>query len=94
MNMIVLTDVDFYSVIQPILEILDAIPWPIIAIAMAVGSIYCVFLEAKIFKTYEQNSREKAKRDLSGNTHLLSLPWQCTDNLKVDTPTKSLDRLS
>ena len=64
MNTIVLTDVDFYPVIQPILEILDAILWPAIAIVVAVGTIYCIFFGAKISKADEQNSREKAKKDL------------------------------
>lgn len=58
LNTIVLTDVDFYPVIQPILEILDAILWPAIAIVVAVGTIYCIFLGVKISKADEQNSRE------------------------------------
>ena len=66
LNTIVLTDVDFYPVIQPILEILDAILWPAIAIVVAVGTIYCIFLGVKISKADEQNSREKAKKDLIG----------------------------
>ena len=64
LNTIVLTDADFYPVIQPILEILDAILWPAIAIIVAVGTIYCIFLGVKISKADEQNSREKAKKDL------------------------------
>ena len=66
MNTIVLTDVDFHPVIQPILEILDAILWPAITIVVAVGTIYRIFLRAKISKADEQNSREKAKKDLIG----------------------------
>ena len=66
MNTIVLTDVDFHPVIQPILEILDAILWPAITIVIAVGTIYCIFLGVKISKADEQNSREKAKKDLIG----------------------------
>ena len=64
MNTIVLTDVDFYPVIQPILEILNAMLWPAIAIVVAVGTIYRIFLGVKISKADEQNSREKAKKDL------------------------------
>ena len=64
MNTIVLTDVDFHPVIQPILEILDAILWPAITIVVAVGAIYRIFLGVKIPKADEQNSREKAKKDL------------------------------
>ncbi len=66
MNTIVLTDVDFYLVIQPKLEILDAILWPAIAIVAAVGTIYCIFLGVKISKSDEKNFREKAKKDLIG----------------------------
>ena len=62
MNTIVLTDVDFYPVIQPILEILDAMIWPEIAIVVAVGTIYRIFLGVKISKADEQNSRERRPR--------------------------------
>lgn len=66
MNTPTLADVDFYPVIQPILEILDAILWPAIAVVVAIGTIYCIFLGVKISKADEQNSREKAKKDLIG----------------------------
>lgn len=66
MNISTLSDVDFFPVIQPILEVLDAILWPLIAVVVAVGMIYCVFLGVKIAKADEQNSREKAKKDLTG----------------------------
>lgn len=58
--------VDIYPIIAPILEILDAILWPAIAVVVSVGTIYCVFLGVKIAKSDEQNSREKAKKDLIG----------------------------
>lgn len=61
-----LADVDFNPVVQPILEILDAILWPMIAVVVAVGTVYCVVLGVKISKADEQNSREKAKKDLIG----------------------------
>lgn len=57
---------DIYPIIAPILEILDAILWPAIAVVVSVGTIYCVFLGVKIAKSDEQNSREKAKKDLIG----------------------------
>ena len=66
MNPIVLTDVDFYPLIQPILEILDAILWPAIAIVVAVGTIYCIFPGVKIAKAAEQHSSEPATQDLVG----------------------------
>ena len=58
MNTLVLTDVDFYPVIQPIREILDANLWLASAIVVAVGNIYCIFLGVKISKADEQNYRE------------------------------------
>lgn len=58
--------VDLNPIIQPILEILDAILWPAIALVVAVGTIYCIVLGVKIAKSDEQNSREKAKKDLIG----------------------------
>lgn len=58
--------VDLNPIIQPILEILDAILWPAIAIVVAVGTTYCIVLGVKIAKSDEQNSREKAKKDLIG----------------------------
>lgn len=58
--------VDFNPIIAPILEVLDAILWPAIAVVVAVGTIYCILLGVKIAKSDEQNSREKAKKDLIG----------------------------
>lgn len=61
-----LATVDFAPVIEPILEVLNAILWPAIAIVGAVGTIYCIVLGIKLAKSDEQNSREKAKKDLIG----------------------------
>lgn len=58
MNIIKLADVDFYPAIQPILEILDAILWPGIAIVVAVGIIYCIFLGVRNFRANEQKFGE------------------------------------
>ena len=65
-HFITLLSIDLNPVIQPILEILNAVLWPAIAIVASVGSIYCVVLGVKIAKSDEQNSREKAKKDLIG----------------------------
>ena len=62
----VLAAVDFNPVIKPVLDVLNAILWPAIAIVGSVGAIYCIFLGIKIAKSDEQNSREKAKKDLIG----------------------------
>lgn len=58
--------VDFAPIIAPVLEVLNALLWPCIAIVGAVGMIYCIFLGVKLAKSDEQNSREKAKKDLIG----------------------------
>lgn len=62
----ILLAIDFNPVIAPILEVLDAILWPAIAVVASLGSIYCVVIGVKIAKCDEQNSREKAKKDLMG----------------------------
>lgn len=61
-----LLSVDFSPVIAPILEVLNAILWPAIALVGAIGTIYCIVLGVKLAKSDEQNSREKAKKDLVG----------------------------
>jgi len=61
-----MASVDFAPIIKPVLEVLDAILFPAIAIVGAIGTIYCVFLGVKMAKSDEQNSREKAKKDLIG----------------------------
>ena len=61
-----LAAVDFAPIIAPVLEVLNALLWPCIAIVGAVGMIYCIFLGVKLAKADEQNSREKAKKDLIG----------------------------
>ena len=58
--------VNFSPVVQPVLDILNAILWPAIAIVGSAGTVYCIFLGIKIAKSDEQNSREKAKKDLLG----------------------------
>lgn len=65
-TMLAASGVDFSPVIAPILEVINALLWPCIAIVGAVGTIYCIFLGLKIAKSDEQNSREKAKKDLIG----------------------------
>ncbi len=47
--------VDFNPVVEPILEILDAILGPAIAVVVAIGTIYCIVLGVKISKCDEQN---------------------------------------
>lgn len=62
----ILMAVDLSPVIRPVLEVINAILWPAIALIGAIGPIYCVILGIKMAKSDEQNSREKAKKDLIG----------------------------
>ncbi len=48
----------------PIIDLLDSALNPVIALVVAVGAIYCVFLGAKLAKAEEPQEREKAKQHL------------------------------
>lgn len=58
--------IDFNPILAPILEVLNAILWPAIALVGAIGMIYCIVLGVKLAKADEAGSREKAKKDLIG----------------------------
>lgn len=58
--------VDFTPIVSPVLDVLNAILWPMIAVVGAAGTIYCVVLGVRIAKSDDQTAREKAKRDLIG----------------------------
>ena len=58
--------IDFNPILAPILEVLNAILWPLIGLIAAIGTVYCVFLGVKLAKSDEAGSREKAKKDLIG----------------------------
>jgi hypothetical protein len=77
---------NFNPVIQPILDILNAILWPLIAVVGSAGTIYCVFLGIKIAKSDEQNSREKAKKDLLGAVIGFALIFVLIVALKLAMP--------
>jgi hypothetical protein len=81
-----LAAVNFNPVIQPVLEILNAILWPAIAVTGSAGAIYCVFLGIKIAKSDEQNSREKAKKDLLGAVIGFALIFVLIVALKIAMP--------
>ena len=66
LSSIIMAAVDFNPVIAPVLDVINAILWPAIAIVGSVGTVYCIFLGVKVAKSDEQNSREKAKKDLTG----------------------------
>lgn len=61
-----LTAIDFSPIVSPIIDVLNAILWPMIAVVGAAGTIYCVVLGVRIAKADDPSVREKAKRDLLG----------------------------
>ncbi len=71
--------VDFAPIIAPVLEVLNALLWPCIAIVGAVGTIYCIFLGIKIAKSDCSGSAERAVMALhchcrGGRHDLLHIP--------------------
>lgn len=85
-NTLLAANIDFNPIIAPILEILNAILWPAIAVVVAVGSIYCIVLGLKIAKSDEQNSREKAKKDLIGAIIGFVIIFVLIVSLKIAVP--------
>lgn len=61
-----LAAIDFNPILAPVLEVLNAILWPAIALVGSIGTIYCIILGVKLAKADEAGSREKAKKDLMG----------------------------
>jgi len=61
-----LASINFSPVLEPVMEVLNAILWPAIALVGAIGTIYCIVLGVKLAKSDEAGSREKAKKDLIG----------------------------
>ncbi len=57
-------DDGFSAVTTPIVDLLNSLMTPILAIVGAAGSIYCIFLGVKFIKAEEPQDREKAKSHL------------------------------
>ena len=57
---------DFYSVVTPIVQLINSFVGPLIAIVGAVGSVYCILLGVKYARAEEPQDREKAKQHLKG----------------------------
>ncbi|MBQ0037377.1 MAG: hypothetical protein KBS74_01760 [Clostridiales bacterium] len=55
---------DFSNVYVPIVELLNSLLGPLLAIVSAVGGLYCVLLGVKYAKAEEPQEREKAKTHL------------------------------
>ena len=51
----------FDSVVKPIIDLLNSLLSPLLAIVGAVGAIYCVILGVKFAKAEEQQDREKSE---------------------------------
>ena len=57
---------DFSGVVQPIVDLLNAMLGPALLLVGAVGALYCVLLGVKYARAEEPQDREKAKAHLKG----------------------------
>ncbi|MDR1193207.1 MAG: pilin [Peptococcaceae bacterium] len=64
MNYLILLSNPFDAMSAPILNLLDMVVTPAIAIVGALGAIYCIFLGVKLARAEEAQDREKAKNAL------------------------------
>ncbi len=51
----------FATAAQPIVKLIDQAAGPLLAIVVALGTLYCIFLGVKLAKAEEPQDREKAK---------------------------------
>ena len=58
------TGTNFDTVVKPIVELINSLLSPVLAIVGAVGTLYCVLLGVKYAKAEEPQDREKAKGHL------------------------------
>ena len=56
----------FNDVVAPVVELLNGLLGPLMAIVAAVGSLYCILLGVKYARAEEPQDREKAKAHLKG----------------------------
>ena len=57
-------EVDLSSTVGPIVALINSLIAPVLAIVVAVGMIYCIFLGVSYAKAEEPQEREKAKQHL------------------------------
>lgn len=76
----------FEGISKPIIELLDMVMGPLIAIVGAVGAIYCVILGVKLAKAEEQQDREKSKSALKNAIIGFVLIFVLVVALKVSLP--------
>lgn len=58
------TEVNFDNVTSPVVDLINSLLGPAIAIVGALGAVYCVILGVKFAKAEEPQEREKAKSHL------------------------------
>ena len=80
------TGTNFDSVTKPIVELIDSLLGPALAIVGAVGSLYCVVLGVKYAKAEEPQDREKAKGHLKSAIIGFVLIFVLMLALKLGTP--------
>ena len=76
----------FKEVIQPVVELLEALMNPLLAIVGAAGALYCVILGVKYAKAEEPQDREKAKGALKNAIIGYVLIFVLLVVLKLATP--------
>ena len=55
---------NFTAIVEPIVDLLETLLRPLMAVVGTVGSIYCILLGVKYIKAEEPQDREKAKQHL------------------------------
>ena len=55
---------NFTAIVEPIVDLLETLLRPLMAVVGAVGSIYCILLGVKYIKAEEPQDTEKAKQHL------------------------------
>lgn len=76
----------FEGVSKPIIDLLNMVLSPLIAIVGALGAIYCVLLGVKLAKAEEPQDREKAKTALKNAIIGFVLIFVLVVALKVSLP--------
>ena len=76
----------FKEVVQPVVELLEALMTPLLAIVGAAGALYCVILGVKYAKAEEPQDREKAKGALKNAIIGYVLIFVLLVVLKLATP--------
>ena len=80
------TGTNFDSITTPIVELIESLLGPALAIVGAVGSLYCVVLGVKYAKAEEPQDREKAKSHLKNAIIGFVLIFVLMLALKLGTP--------